>query len=53
MNEQQISTRVFNAGLIVHKALGPGLLVSAYQECLNWVCSLISTVFFSKMVLRE
>ncbi len=30
MNEQQISTRVFNSGLKVHKAFGPGLLESAY-----------------------
>lgn len=36
MNEQQISTLVFNAGLKVHKALGPGLLESAYQECLYY-----------------
>lgn len=34
MNEQQISRLVFNAGLKVHKSLGPGLLESAYQECL-------------------
>jgi GxxExxY protein len=34
MNEQQISKLVFNAGLKVHKSLGPGLLESAYQECL-------------------
>lgn len=34
MNEQQISRHVFNAGLKVHKSLGPGLLESAYQECL-------------------
>lgn len=34
MNEQQISKLVFNAGLKVHKSLGPGLLESAYKECL-------------------
>ena len=34
MNEQQISNLVFNAGLKVHKSLGPGLLESAPQECL-------------------
>ncbi|MBK8109430.1 MAG: GxxExxY protein [Saprospiraceae bacterium] len=34
MNEHQISNLVFNAGLKVHKSLGPGLLESAYQECL-------------------
>ncbi|MBK8701893.1 MAG: GxxExxY protein [Saprospiraceae bacterium] len=34
MKEQQISKLVFDAGLKVHKNLGPGLLESAYQECL-------------------
>lgn len=34
MNEHQISNLVFNAGLKVHKSLGPGLLESAPQECL-------------------
>jgi len=36
MTENELSKVVFNAGLKVHKALGPGLLESAYEECLNY-----------------
>lgn len=32
--ENELSKIVFDASLKVHKALGPGLLESAYQECL-------------------
>jgi GxxExxY protein len=34
MTEEEISRIVFDAALRVHKALGPGLLESAYEECL-------------------
>ena len=34
MTEDDISRIVFDAALKVHKALGPGLLESAYEECL-------------------
>ena len=34
MSENEIAKRVFESGLKVHKELGPGLLESAYQECL-------------------
>lgn len=33
-SENELSKIVFDASLKVHKALGPGLLESAYQECL-------------------
>lgn len=36
MNEEDISRIVFDAALKVHKALGPGLLESAYEECLYY-----------------
>ena len=36
MNENEISKIIFDAGLKVHKALGPGLLESAYEECLYY-----------------
>jgi len=34
MTENEIAKIVFEAGLKVHRSLGPGLLESAYQECL-------------------
>ena len=34
VTEDEISKIVFEAALKVHKALGPGLLESAYEECL-------------------
>jgi GxxExxY protein len=34
MTEDEISKIVFNCALKVHKTLGPGLLESAYEECL-------------------
>ena len=33
-SENELSKIVFDAALKVHKTLGPGLLESAYQECL-------------------
>ncbi|MGX1022942.1 GxxExxY protein [Psychroflexus sp. MBR-150] len=34
MTENEISKIVFDSALKVHKTLGPGLLESAYEECL-------------------
>ena len=34
MTENELSKTVFECGLKIHKALGPGLLESAYEECL-------------------
>ena len=36
MNENELVKIVFDAGLTVHRALGPGLLESAYEECLYY-----------------
>ncbi|MFN8250804.1 MAG: GxxExxY protein [Ferruginibacter sp.] len=36
ITENEISKVVFEAGLKVHKTLGPGLLESAYEECLHF-----------------
>lgn len=36
MTENQISKVIFDCALKVHKALGPGLLESAYEECLYY-----------------
>lgn len=34
MHENEISKIIFDAGLKIHRTLGPGLLESAYEECL-------------------
>ncbi len=34
MTENEISSIIIGAGIEVHKVLGPGLLESAYKECL-------------------
>ena len=34
MTENELARIVFDLGMKVHKALGPGLLESAYEECL-------------------
>jgi GxxExxY protein len=36
MTENLLAKTVFDLGLKVHKALGPGLLESAYEECLYY-----------------
>ena len=34
MTENELSNSIIGAAIEVHKKLGPGLLESAYQECL-------------------
>ena len=36
MTENEISSKVIGAAIEVHASLGPGLLESAYQECLYY-----------------
>lgn len=36
MTENELARIVFDCGLKVHKTLGPGLLDSAYEECLYY-----------------
>jgi GxxExxY protein len=36
MTEDEISRQIIGMSINVHKALGPGLLESAYQECLYY-----------------
>ena len=47
MTENELSKIVFDSGLKVHRALGPGLLESAYEECLFYEL-LKSGVFVEK-----
>ena len=36
MSENELARIVFEAGLKIHQTLGPGLLESAYEECLYY-----------------
>ena len=36
MNENELSKKIIGCAIEVHKQLGPGLLESAYQECLYY-----------------
>lgn len=36
MNENEITEVIIGCAIKVHKSLGPGLLESAYQECLDY-----------------
>ena len=36
MNENELSNTIIGCAIEVHKQLGPGLLESAYQECLYY-----------------
>jgi GxxExxY protein len=36
MNENEITEKIIGCAIQVHKILGPGLLESAYQECLYY-----------------
>ena len=40
MDINQLSSKITGAAIEVHKALGPGLLESAYEECLCYELSL-------------
>jgi 2-amino-4-hydroxy-6-hydroxymethyldihydropteridine diphosphokinase len=51
MNENQLSHEIIGAALDVHKALGPGLLESAYEECLAREFSLREIPFLRQVPL--
>jgi len=39
ISENEISRIVYEAGYLVHRILGPGLLESAYEECMFYELS--------------
>ena len=39
MSENEITHQAYQCALIVHRRLGPGLLESAYEECLSYELS--------------
>jgi GxxExxY protein len=45
MTDNQISHAIIGAAIEVHRLLGPGLLESAYEECLAKELALRSFVF--------
>ena len=36
MENEKITEKIIGCAIEVHRHLGPGLLESAYEECLNW-----------------
>ena len=45
MNINQLSSKIIGAAIEVHKTLGPGLLESAYEECLCHELSIQGLLF--------
>jgi GxxExxY protein len=45
MRENQLSKEIIGAAIEVHRELGPGLLESAYEECLAYELSLRGILF--------
>ncbi len=52
MDINKLSSTIIGAALEVHKALGPGLLESAYEECLCHELDLRNIVFERQESLR-
>jgi GxxExxY protein len=51
MHENDISQAVIGAAIEVHRALGPGLLESAYEECLAYELQLRGVLFERQKVI--
>ncbi len=51
MREDEITEKIIGCAIEVHKALGPGLLESAYEECLCYELSQKGCSFFRQFPL--
>lgn len=51
LEEGECTERIIGAAIEVHRELGPGLLESAYEECLCWELSARSMVFERQVAL--
>ena len=50
--EKDITDKIIGAAIEVHRALGPGLLESAYQLCLTQECKLQKLSFEEQIALK-
>ncbi len=59
-NIEAIATEIVDASVKIHKALGPGLLESAYQQCLayelskreiNVECEVLQPIYYDNQVI--
>jgi GxxExxY protein len=48
MTENEISEKIIGCAIEVHKSLGPGLLESAYAECLYYELRKLTCLLKSK-----
>lgn len=51
LRHQELTEKIIGAAIDVHRALGPGLLESAYEECLCHELSLRSVAFTRQVEL--
>lgn len=51
LEEGECTERIIGAAIEVHRELGPGLLESAYEECLCWELSARSLTFERQVAL--
>ena len=57
---ESIATQIVDSAIKVHKAFGPGLLESAYQQCLEYelrkrglhvLCEVVQPIFYDKQAI--
>ncbi len=52
MNENELSNAIIGLAIKVHSALGPGLLESAYEECLFYEIQKAGLLVEKKLILK-